>query len=79
MIFFYTFAKNNNKQAFKWYTMALLNAPICTESLLLAYSNRSAVFFDESLYKNCLQDINSTKYILNAIINNKKEEVDKNG
>ena len=65
------YAKSKNKQAFNYYTLALLYAPYeettnkatfkFNRPFLLAYSNRSAVFYAEKLYEQCLVDIGSVK------------------
>ena len=49
------YAQKNNRKAFNFYTKALSNAPN-NKSLILAYSNRSALFYDEHMYQNSLQD-----------------------
>ena len=56
--------KTKNQEAFSLYTEALANAPVSTnktfngiKSLILAYSNRSALFLDEKLFGHCLNDI----------------------
>jgi hypothetical protein len=70
------YAQKQNIKAFKSYTNAILCAPqldeksnVCLDIVklkpcLLAYSNRSAVFYDEKLYDNCLKDINTFEYRL---------------
>ncbi|XP_018573238.1 SET and MYND domain-containing protein DDB_G0273589-like [Anoplophora glabripennis] len=43
--------------AVEYYTQAVANAELGSESLSLAYSNRSHVLLDQRYYKECLQDI----------------------
>lgn len=56
--------RTQNKKAFAYYTKALMNAPVTVngslkenKALVLAYSNRSAVFYEEKLFEECLADI----------------------
>lgn len=64
------YAKKLNKKAFTNYTRALIYAPssdnnnIYNKPLFLGYSNRSAVFFDEKLYRECLSDISVIEKII---------------
>ena len=61
------YAKSDHKQAFKHYTLAQLHAPSKTAAikpLVLALSNRSAVFNAEKLYDKCLSDIDTIKNLL---------------
>lgn len=62
------FSKKNYKQALKFYNLALLNASRESKSLLLSYSNRSAVFYNENLFNECLIDIESAKNQLESFI-----------
>jgi hypothetical protein len=71
---FYGLKQNEN--AFKMYTLAILsyvddnsaeNLFQKFKPILLAYSNRSAVFLDEKLYENCLKDIETIKSKLNIV------------
>ncbi len=50
------YAQKLNKKAFNSFNHALLYSNDL-KSTLLAYSNRSAVFYDEKLYEKCLIDI----------------------
>ena len=50
------FAQKLNKKAFNSFSHALMYSDDL-KSTLLAYSNRSAVFFDEKLYEKCLIDV----------------------
>lgn len=56
--------RTQNKKAFAYYTRALMNAPVAVDgsleenkALVLAYSNRSAVFYEEKWFEECLADI----------------------
>lgn len=68
----YYFSKKDNKNSFSSYTLALNYAKddptSFNKSLILAYSNRSAVFYDESLFQNCLLDLESVKYHLKTSV-----------
>ncbi len=64
------YVKKQPKQAFKNYTLSLMYAPVfknfCEDknkSIILAYSNRSAVLFNEKLYEMCLNDLYSCQDI----------------
>lgn len=66
--------QTENQKAFTFYTKALAQAPVSTnktfnemKSLLFAYSNRSALFLDENLFNNCLNDINTVTEYLESI------------
>jgi hypothetical protein len=57
--------KTKNQNAFTCYTRAIVYAPTSAnyslkdnKLLVLGYSNRSAVFYDENLFHECLADIN---------------------
>ena len=57
---FYT--KKDNLNALNNYNLALLYAPLNSKSLYLAYSNRSAVFYDLEMAEKCLDDVGSCEY-----------------
>lgn len=59
-----SFCRRDYKPALKFYTLAILNAPDSSESLLLGYSNRSAVFYDLKRYEQCLGDLSRAKSLL---------------
>lgn len=64
--------RTQNKKAFTYYTRALMTAPVTAngtlkenKALVLAYSNRSAVFYEEQMFEECLVDIEQcTAYLL---------------
>lgn len=58
------YCKKDYKTALKYYTLALINAPKSSESLLLSYSNRSAVFFGLKHFEQCLCDLNRAKRLV---------------
>lgn len=60
------YSKKDNSNAFKFYTLAILYAQNSSNSLILGYSNRSAVFFDQKLFEQCLLDLNNLKTLLLA-------------
>ncbi|KAL4702972.1 hypothetical protein ACJJTC_008750 [Scirpophaga incertulas] len=53
------FKQRNYQRAQEFYNKALLMAPIHSESLVLAYSNRSALFYQVGCFEACLNDINT--------------------
>lgn len=53
------YAKKDSQNALNNYNLALLYAPHNSKSLFLAYSNRSAVFYDLNMLENCLDDLSS--------------------
>lgn len=67
--------KTENLKAFTCYTQALMHSPVdtshqsfkCNKSLVLAYSNRSALFFEIGLYQMCLNDIQMTEVYFEAL------------
>lgn len=59
---FYT--KKDNQNALYNYNLALLYAPLNSKSIYLAYSNRSAVFYDLEMTEKCLDDVYSCEYHL---------------
>jgi hypothetical protein len=70
------FAKNRSKKALEAYNFALIEAPPQSKSLVLSYSNRSAVFYSQSRYHNCLYDINRVKAELPAVASQSSETSD---
>jgi hypothetical protein len=67
--------RTENQKAFAYYTRALMSAPVAAggswkenKALVLAYSNRSAVLYEEGLFKECLADIDQcTAYLSRKI------------
>lgn len=59
-----SFCRRDYKTALKFYTLAILNAFAASESLLLGYSNRSAVFYDLKRFEQSLADLTSVKQLL---------------
>jgi len=63
------------QQAFTFYTEAIRFAPVNTidktydanKNLVLGYSNRSAVLFEQGLFEKSLEDIQITKFYFNKI------------
>ena len=53
------YAVNDKQKAFTFYTKSIHNANKTSKPLILGYSNRSAVFYEEKLYNQCLIDIQS--------------------
>ncbi|KAG5877080.1 hypothetical protein JTB14_011784 [Gonioctena quinquepunctata] len=51
------FNASNYKKALEMYTKSIMFAEIGSESLALAYGNRSAVLFAKNYYNECLEDI----------------------
>ena len=49
--------------SFENYLLALKHAPAKSDQLLLAYSNRSALFYELKLYRECLNDLNQMKFL----------------
>lgn len=52
-----SFQKSRDFEAWQYYNLSLLNAPLRSENYAIALSNRSAVFVSLKLYKECLRDI----------------------
>lgn len=59
-----SFCRRDYKTALKFYTLAILNASAASESLLLGYSNRSAVFYDLKRFEQSLADLACVKQLL---------------
>jgi SET and MYND domain-containing protein 4 len=61
-----------NKNAFNQFNLALMYADISTDLklIILAYSNRSAVFLDENLFQQCITDINNVFRVYSQYISN---------
>ncbi|RNA41449.1 SET and MYND domain-containing 4-like [Brachionus plicatilis] len=53
------YAKKDGQNALNNYNLALLYAPVDSKSLYLAYSNRSAVFYDLAMFDKSLEDLAS--------------------
>ncbi|VEN36587.1 unnamed protein product [Callosobruchus maculatus] len=51
------FKTKNNEAALELYTKSIANAEKNSESLAVAYANRSAVLMEEGYFKECLEDI----------------------
>nr|CAH7755733.1 unnamed protein product [Callosobruchus chinensis] len=53
------FKTKNNEAALEFYTKSIAHAEENSESLAVAYANRSAVLMEEGHFKECLEDINN--------------------
>ncbi|CAG9111621.1 hypothetical protein JYU34_001751 [Plutella xylostella] len=51
------FQKKQDYEAWQYYNLSLLHAPLYSESYIVALANRSAVFYALKKYKKCLKDI----------------------
>ncbi|GBP34721.1 SET and MYND domain-containing protein 4 [Eumeta japonica] len=51
------FQNHNDYEAWQYYNLALLHAPVDSVDYIFALANRSAVFFDLKKYEECLNDI----------------------
>jgi SET and MYND domain-containing protein 4 len=60
------FKKKYDQIAFDKYTLSIIYAPIDSDEIILALSNRSAVFFELKLYEYCLDDLNEIKILNNG-------------
>ncbi|XP_066153296.1 SET and MYND domain-containing protein 4-like [Euwallacea fornicatus] len=53
----YAYKTKNARVSHEFYTKSLVYAEIGTDNVSLAYANRSAVLFENGLYRECLKDI----------------------
>ena len=63
------YKKKEFQDSFNNYNLAIKYAGKNTDQYLLAYSNRSALYYEMKLYKECLEDLNQIKSLnLNLIV-----------
>lgn len=58
------FCKKDYRTALEFYTLAITYAPKSSNALTLAFSNRSAIFYDLKRFEQCLLDLDRVKCLL---------------